>query len=78
MKKGMTVVLDNNDSYILVDSVTYSGDKYFASVKKDDSDKDLYFFKLIKENDEEKLELLDSNEYANVIEALTQHIKNTF
>lgn len=78
MKKGMTVVLDNGMSFILVDSVTYSGDKYFAATKVEDSDSELYFFKVNKNESGDMLELINSDDNSKVIEALTQHMRNTF
>ena len=78
MKKGMTVEIDNGLKFNLVDSVTYAGEKYFAATADDENDDTLYFFKLIVENNEESLELLDSEENEKVIDALSQHISNTF
>lgn len=78
MKKGMTVEIDNGLKFNLVDSVTYAGEKYFAATADDENDDTLYFFKLIVENNEESLELLDSEESEKVIDALSQHISNTF
>ena len=60
MKKGMTVLLDSGISYILVDSVSYAGDKYFAATNVD------------------SLELIDQNDNEKVINALIQHMQNTF
>ena len=77
MKKGMTVVLDGNN-YILVDSVTYSGEKYFASVSESETDNTIYFFKLIPGENGDSLELVDQNVNAKVVEALLQHIDGTF
>lgn len=78
MKKGMTVVLDNGMSFILVDSVTYSGEKYFAATKADNKDSELYFFKVNKNESGDMLELINSDDNSKVIEALTQHMRNTF
>lgn len=78
MKKGMTVVLDNGMSFILVDSVTYSGEKYFAATKADNNDSELYFFKVNKNESGDMLELINSDDNSKVIEALTQHMRNTF
>ena len=77
MKKGMTVVLEGNN-YVLVDSVTYSGEKYFASVSENDNDNTIYFFKLIIGENGESLELIDQNTNEKVVEALLQHIDRTF
>lgn len=77
MKKGMTVVLDNKN-YILVDSVTYSGEKYFASVSEDQSDNSIYFFKLISGENGDSLELIDETTNEKVVNALLQHIEVTF
>ncbi len=76
MKKGMCVTLDNNVSYNLVDSVTYSNEKFFAATN-DESD-ELFFFKHVIDNQEEFLEPIDSEDYPEVIDALLQHIQNTF
>lgn len=78
MKKGMTVSLDNGASYVLVDSVTYSGDKYFAATNVDANDDNLYFFKLDKADENGCLELIDQNDNQKVIDALIQHMKQTF
>lgn len=78
MKKGMTVTLDNDLSFNLVDSVTYSGEKFFAAVADDDSDDNLYFFKVVKNGEEESLQLIDQDDNQKVIEALIQHMDNTF
>ena len=78
MKKGMTVVLANGMSFILVDSVTYSGEKYFAATKSDNNDSELYFFKVNKNESGDMLELINSDDNSKVIEALTQHMRNTF
>ena len=78
MKKGMTISLDNGASYVLVDSVTYAGNKYFAATNEDDSDENLYFFKVEKTDEEEYLELIDRNDNQKVIDALIQHMKQTF
>lgn len=78
MKKGKNVVLDNGLSFNLVDSVTYAGDKYFAAVSDDEQDDYLYFFKVVKDGESESLELIDETDNQKVIEALIQHMKDTF
>lgn len=78
MKKGMNVTLENDLSFNLVDSVTYAGDKYFAAIADDENDENLYFFKVVKENDEESLELIDEKDNSKVINALIQHMNSTF
>ena len=78
MKKGMTVLLDSGISYILDDSVSYAGDKYFAATNVDEADDNLYFFKLIKTGGDDSLELIDQNDNEKVINALIQHMQNTF
>ena len=76
MKKGMCVTLDNNVEYNLIDSVTYNEEKFFAATC--DLNDEIYFFKQIVDNNEEFLEPLDSGMYPQVIDALLQHIQNTF
>lgn len=78
MKKGMTVELENGLRFTLADSVTYNNEKYFAAVSDDETDEQLYFFKLISNDEEETLELIDLENNENVINALIEHIKNTF
>lgn len=78
MKKGMTITLDNDLSFNLVDSVTYSGEKFFAAVADDDGDDNLYFFKVVKNGDEESLQLIDQDDNQKVIDALMQHMDSTF
>ena len=78
MKKGKTVVLDNGLSFNLVDSVTYAGEKYFAATSDDETDEYLYFFKVVKDGENESLELIDEEDNSKVIEALIQHMKETF
>lgn len=78
MKKGMNVTLENDLSFNLVDSVTYAGDKYFAAIADDENDENLYFFKVVKENNEESLELIDEKDNSKVINALIQHMNSTF
>lgn len=78
MKKGMTVTVENDLSFILVDSVTYAGDKYFAATAVDETDDCLYFFKLNKSDNGESLELIDQNTNQKVVDALIQHMKETF
>ena len=78
MKKGMTVTLENDLTFILVDSVVYAGEKYFAATAQEDEDDSLYFFHLVNEDDGESLELIDSEDNPKVINALTQHMSETF
>ena len=76
MKKGMSVLLENNVSYNLVDSVTYSNEKFYAAVN--DNSEELFFFKQVNNGEEESLEPINAEEYPEVIDALLQHIQNTF
>lgn len=78
MKKGMTVVLENNLIFNLVDSVTYSGEKYFAATSDSTDDDNLYFFKVVKNDDIESLELIDESDNEKVINALIEHMRQTF
>lgn len=75
MKKGMCVTLDDGRELVLVDSVTHQDTKYFAATSKDETIEDLSFFRLLyDENGEEHLEELVTEEYAEVIDALINHI----
>ena len=74
----MTVTLENDLKFNLVDSVNYEGSKYFAATSVDEDDDNLYFFKYVNEDNDESLQLLKYGENTKVIEALIQHIENTF
>ena len=78
MKKGNTVTFENGLTFYLVDSVSYSGEKYFAATSDDDSDETIYFFKYINDEDGESLELIDRDDNEKVIDALIEHMRNTF
>ena len=78
MKKGNSVVLENGLAFNLVDSVVYQDNKYFAATSDDDNDETLYIFKVVDKDGEDALELIDESENSKVIDALIQHIKNTF
>ena len=74
----MVVSLEDGTNYVLVDSVTYGGDKYFAATNEDAGDDQLYFFKLEKNGEEEVLEIIDQSDNEKVIDALIQHMKQIF
>ena len=76
MKKGMKVTLDNGKSFILVDSLSYENNKYFAAVSEDENNKALYFF--IGNSESNVLTFIDESTNEKVISALRNHISTTF
>ena len=76
MKKGMCVTLQDNVEYNLVDSVTYANEKFFAATN--DNTEELYFFKQVSDSQNDLLEPINTDEYPEVVDALLQHIQNTF
>ena len=71
----MCVTLEDGRELILVDSVTHQDTKYFAATPVDESINDVSFFRLLyDENGAEHLEELVTDEYAEVIDALVNHL----
>ena len=78
MKKGMCVTLADNTEYVLVDNVLYDGEKFFAALEANKEDAELEFFKEVITDDGEYLETISELEYGHIIEALLQHMVDTF
>lgn len=79
IKKGMVVSLSDGKEYVLVDSVTYSNNKYFAAVLNDNSVDNIYYFKLsVNKNNENELITVSEDTDSKVIEALNNHMMQTF
>ena len=76
MKKGMCVTLEDNISYVLVDSVIYKDEKFFVGAATETDD--VKYFKAVIIDGDDALEEIDENSYPEVIEALSNHVLSTF
>ena len=75
MKKGMLVKLDNGKEVVLVDSVTYKENKFFAATTNDDDVADVLFYRVLYDDvGAEYLEEINHDDYPDVIDALLNHI----